>query len=61
MLLQVRSDLFPSMETPAPDHAPLQTKLIYNPIAGTIGETPLQLVDDIRQLQKRRIESTGNG
>jgi hypothetical protein len=45
-----KSECF-DMETPTPDRPPPQTKLIHNPIAGTTGETLLQLIDDIRELQ----------
>jgi diacylglycerol kinase (ATP) len=39
------------MQAPNADYPPLHTKLIFNPIAGGPGETPLQLVDVIDELQ----------
>jgi YegS/Rv2252/BmrU family lipid kinase len=39
------------MKTPAPDYPPLEAKLIFNPVAGASGETPLKLVDVINELQ----------
>ena len=39
------------MQSSTPDYPPLHTKLIFNPIAGAPGETPLQLVEVINELQ----------
>jgi diacylglycerol kinase (ATP) len=39
------------MESSTPDYPPLHTKLIFNPIAGALGETPLELVEVINELQ----------
>jgi diacylglycerol kinase (ATP) len=39
------------MQASTPDYPPLHTKLIFNPIAGALGETPLELVEVINELQ----------
>jgi diacylglycerol kinase family enzyme len=43
------------MESPFIDGQPIPAKLIFNPIAGTADESPLQLMDVINELQNRNL------